>query len=190
MFFLSNSKYLISKLNELTNYEILVDDQFIEMIHNFDQNFTKKLKQNKILQFFTPCISGYIIKKSYMKKRQYRIENFFSNRDLVEEKINENDYIILRNVDSGSFAICALIYYIKLGQLCVIKRPLNYDHEIPKVFDREIKNYRKLFHPFIPIFYVIIDDKDYIIIEFINGKTLGHIKKNEIDIHGYTQHFF
>lgn len=76
--FLSNSKYLISKPNELTNNEILVDGQFIEMIHNFDQNFTKKLKQNKILQFFTPCVSGYIIKKKYMKKNQYRIENFIS----------------------------------------------------------------------------------------------------------------
>lgn len=62
----------------------------------------------------------------------------------------------------------------------MIKRPLNYDHEIPKVFDREIKNYRKLSHPFLPIFYGIIDDKDYIIIEFINGKTLGHIKKMKL----------
>ncbi|KAK8872166.1 hypothetical protein M9Y10_007928 [Tritrichomonas musculus] len=170
-----------SKLSSIKNLEIPVDSIFIDEIQSFEKCFTELHEKCLISQLIAPCICGYLIKKSYLSKRMYRIEQFIYNRDLTEEEITKKDYIELRSICNGSCSICSLVYHFKRGELLVIKKNNSW-----KLADRELSNYREFSHPFMPAFYGISDDN--IIIEFINGKTLKNIKKNEFIIPKYIQH--
>lgn len=61
-----------------------------------------------------------------------------------------------------------------------MKKPFGFDIETRKLVERENANYSKLKHPLFPKFYGIVENKDYIIIEFINGKTLEDIRKLDL----------
>ena len=173
--FLSNAKFFFDKPNEIKNPEIPIDDLFLDEIQSFCEYF-KINTNNIILNFISPCISSYLIKKSYILKSKYRIEQFINERDLTEEIIRENDYIELRIVGSGSSFTCFLIYLIKQGRLCVIKKP-HQRGDILKLIEREKNNYRMISHPFLSRFYGITEDEKFIVVEFINGETLNKIKK-------------
>lgn len=64
---------------------------------------------------------------------------------------------------------------MKDEQLYVIKKPYGSDEDIKKKPHREIYNYQRIKHPFIPKYYGATN-KGYPVIEFINGKTLVQIK--------------
>lgn len=176
--FLSNSKSIFDEPNEIKNREILVDSIFLEEIESLHQSF--KIIRNSIFEIISPCISGYLIKKSYLVKSKYRIEKFIEENNLSEEKIKENEYVELRIIGFGSSFICSLIYHIKQGQLYAIKKPYKQD-EAPKLIEREKNNYCNISHPFLCKFYGVTENENFIVIEFIKGETLNNIKKMKLE---------
>lgn len=58
-----------------------------------------------------------------------------------------------------------------------IKKPYQIHSENRKLLDREAENYLKVWHPFLPKYYGKVLNKDYIVIDFINGQTLDSIEK-------------
>lgn len=134
----------------------------------------------------TPCISAYLIKKSYLERKKYRIEEFIHDaenkiinnfkEDSQIEEMSEDDYVELRTVGTGSISQCILVYHITRGELYAVKKPYGTDSEIPKLTDREIDNYMSLRHTFLPKFYGRVKNTNYIVIEYINGQTLENYK--------------
>ena len=185
--FLSNSKTLIENAITIKQGEIFPSKIFLKEIENFKAGLQIDKGEDSIKNIWAmliQCISGYLIQKSYLKNRINRIQNFINNYDsdkeIITETINENDYIELRTVGYGSLFICNLIYHIKRGDLYVIKKPNINDEELPKLIKREGLNYSKIKHPFIPKFYGRTKNKDEIVIDFINGKTLSHINEMQL----------
>lgn len=88
---------------------------------------------------------------------------------------SEKEYIELINVGSGNLFTCRLIYHIKQRKLFVKKIPNNFDDEIPKLYEREVSNYKKIHHLLIPKYYEYC-----IFIEFINGQTLLNIQRMKL----------
>ena len=69
-----------------------------------------------------------------------------------------------------------LIYHFEKEELFVLKQPLINDKENPNLLDREFDNYSKINHPYLPQFYGKTRENNYLVIEYINGKSLFHIK--------------
>ena len=181
--FLSNTNTIIQEKYEIKNKEIKPDSDFLDEIRNLSLELLKTTQKiSKFWQFFVRCLSGYLIKKSYLRHNKNRIENFISNleQEKIMEEINENDYVELRNVGFGSTFLCKLIFLIKSEELCVIKKPNIIDPENTKLIQREINNYINFKHPFLPDFYGKVKDNDFFIIEFINGQTLKNIDMIEL----------
>ena len=180
--FLSNTKAIIEKKIKFENPEIQIDSNFMSEIESLNNCF-HIYKTNKTINLFwsqiIPCISGYLIKKSYMKTKKNRIEQFIidSEMNLTPEIIDENEYVELRCIGIGSLFSCKLIYHIKREELYVIKANHEIDDDISKLAEREENNYLKIMHPFVPKYYGRVKGKDEIVIEFINGKTLENIKQ-------------
>ena len=128
-------------------------------------------------------LSCFLIKKSYLMRNKYRINQFIKDigSKPTLDAINEDEFVELREVGKGTFSSCALHYHITSGKLCVIKKQFKIHIEADELLQRETDNYSKLSHPFLPIFYGIVKNKNYNIIEFINGKTLKDIEKNELN---------
>ena len=63
----------------------------------------------------------------------------------------------------------------------VIKKPHAFESETPKLVEIENSNYRKISHPFLSTLYGTDKDKNYIVIEFINGRTLRSIRKMDLN---------
>lgn len=85
------------------------------------------------------------------------------------KEFDTNDYIILRNIDYGSSFAVDLIYHFEKEELFALKRPNTNDCGIKKLVEREIGNYTKLNHPFIPKYYGKVKNNNSFIFEFING---------------------
>ncbi|KAK8876323.1 hypothetical protein M9Y10_006521 [Tritrichomonas musculus] len=178
--FLTNKDDFFTK--NIKNPEIEISAVFKKEIEILSQSFnlfkgTKKMKQ--IWPFIVPCITGYLIKKSYSQLNKNRVLNFIEKVEKPLEKnvIKAEDYVELRNIGIGSLFSCKLIYHIKHGKLYVIKRPHFFDEELPKLIKREKDNYLQFKHPFLPKFYGTVENEEGIVIEFINGRTLNHIKQ-------------
>ncbi|KAK8837500.1 hypothetical protein M9Y10_036497 [Tritrichomonas musculus] len=187
--FLSNTRHVINEniKKKIVNQEMEINETFKQEISNFQKEFryaSKKKILKKICKYISQCISAYLIKKSYLQHNQYRIEeiiDYIENYSISE--INSNDYLELRIIGKGSLFTSLLVYHITRGELYVIKKPNHQDIEIPKLIYRETTNYKKMNHPFVPRFYGIVKDSNYIVIEFIKGKTLDddYIKKMTIN---------
>ena len=164
---------------EITNNEFFKEE--IKSLNNFFHlsNLTRQMK--RIWKFIVPCISGYLIKKSYLQLNDHRISNFIENieKPLENKVIKEEDCVKLRNVGKGSSFTCVLIYHIIHEKMYVIKKPNIYNAEFRKLIEREKENYLRFSHPLLPTFYGTVENKDYIVIEFINGRTLSNINKNQ-----------
>lgn len=132
--YLSNTKEIIGKA--IYNLEININNMhFYNEINAFKKIF--KLKDSRIdhvFGFFTPCISGYLIQKGYLKNQQNRIDTLFTNQDnfTMMKEFDTNDYIILRNIDYGSSFAVDLIYHFKKEELFALKRPNTNDCGIKK----------------------------------------------------------
>ena len=57
-----------------------------------------------------------------------------------------------------------------------IKKPFYSDEEIPKLIERETKNYLKIKYFSIPKFYGTTKTNKYVVTEFINGENLMNIQ--------------
>ncbi len=161
------------------NYYAL-DDTFSKEINSFLQHFQIKNKEfESLFNFIKRSISGYLIKKSYLKSNYDRIENYkeiinFESNDLY---IEENEYIKLRIIGTGSSSYVYLIYHIEREELFAMKT--YFQDERLKLYTREKANYEHLHHPFFPRLFghTLMDQKESLIIEYINGKSLNEIKK-------------
>ena len=179
--FLSDTKPLIQTIISTKNREIEKNQDFLYEISNFNNHFKlskESMKFNHIWSIIIPCISGYLIQKSYLKDTIPRIEQFIHKIDKPStQDISDEEYIELRVLGSGSTFTCSLNYLISEGKLFVIKRANGCSlNEKEKLIKRELLNYSMISHPFIPEFYGRIKDKEGHRIEYINGPTLKNIK--------------
>ena len=181
---LSDKKDIFDMINSKGNEtkikykEINNDENFKEEMNKINSNFFNKKHEtfpyNDILPIIKSSISGYLLKKSYYPYDRMSSFNNEANNAIKPKEIKEEDIIELRFIGTGNSHVY-LYYYIEYEKLVVIKKYNSIDPEIEKLLNREIRNYKEIRHPFIPKFYGTIkyDNKDYPVIEFINGKTLS-----------------
>lgn len=67
--------------------------------------------------------------------------------------LDDNEYIKLRPISSGSSSIIYLIYHIEKGELFVIKMQYGNEDDKSELFIRELNNCKTLNHPLLPTFY-------------------------------------
>ena len=87
----------------------------------------------------------------------------------------------MRNLGSGSCSQVDLIYHLEKRELMAMKCYFINDEEQTKLFDREKKSYSEIIHRFLPKFYGASEKEKYLVMEFINGLTLGHIDKIQLN---------
>ena len=183
--FLSDTKTLIETMigKEISNPD--TNDNFNYTIKWFQRSLNIYNVPKIMIDMWSSVsssISHYLIKKSYLMRDKYRISEFIK---YIESKstlnvINEDEFIELNEVGEGSSFFCTLYHHITSGKLYVIKKPYGVNNEADKLIQRETYNYSNIRHPFLPHFYGTFQNKNYIIIEFINGKTLQNIEENEL----------
>ncbi|KAK8836224.1 hypothetical protein M9Y10_039856 [Tritrichomonas musculus] len=166
--------------------EIPINSIFLEEIESLNEGlwiYTTEKSMNYIWSLLIPSISAYLIKKSYLKQNKYRIERYILDSEkyietgiMQEEILSEEEYVEMRRVGIGGSFSPLLIYHIKKGELYVIKKPYG-NAEQDKLVRRENKNYMKIRHPFLPKYIGRVKDKNYNVIEFIEGTTLENIEK-------------
>ena len=146
-YFIKNLSFHISESN---NDESLLNLE--EEIFNFKRNLDLcDIYDQSIINFWNlirHCISGFLIKKSYFNCTSQRIKTFFMNVDKTEEKekeFNEDEFIVLRSIPTLN-SLINICYHIEKQQIYCIKISKSSS-------EREIKNYKKLYHPFISQFY-------------------------------------
>ena len=173
--FLSDSKKSFDDAIQTPYEEIIYDSQFEEEVTNFIRTISIR-QRNNLFKHFLSCIAGYLIKKSYFKKREDRLHNFLINNNEEQPRYDylKNEFILLRVINSTGTALTQLFYYIEKEELVVFKTPNQRDD---KLIEREIDNYRNMNHPFVPRFYGTIQERSNksLIIEFINGQPLSQI---------------
>lgn len=175
----------INDLNMKSNWNIIENNQFPE---EETMKLSKKLiLQNacskefkKLWECIKPCISGYLIRESYEKTKRNRIENFVMKKNSKVMTIKEDDIIELKRIASGSSAYTMLAYHIEKEELLVIKKQFNLSDEMKYLISREVNNYSKIHHPFIPRFIGTIESNYSIVMEYINGNTLEYIDKRQL----------
>ena len=187
--FLNDTKSIFEGKITHVHREIAIDCLFLEEIESLKEGlwiYTTDKSMSYIWSFLIPSISAYLIKKSYLQRNKNRIEEYileseeYMNSEIIQEQIiREEEYVELRRVGVGGSFRPFLIYHIKKGELYVIKKPYG-SAEQEKLISRESENYRKLRHPFLPRYYGRVKDKNYNVIEFIEGSTLESIKKIEL----------
>lgn len=186
--------YFLTEINDL-NIDITYqtkknqDFQINEEIESFNyyilhhSSCTKEIA--KMWKMIIPCISGYLIIQSYEKSKINCIKNI--NEDISEsmktEIIDEDEFIKLKTLGTVSIFIVELIFHIKKNELLALKRPISNDEENTKLIQREIENHSKIYHPLLPKFIGTNENKEYIIIEFINGITLDKINVIQLSIY-------
>ncbi|KAK8892772.1 hypothetical protein M9Y10_030014 [Tritrichomonas musculus] len=191
--FLSNTKILIDKMIEFKNREInsipikIMYNNFINNISWLKINMSNYdvSKINDMWSSVSSSISHYLIKKSYLMGNKYRISQFINDIESTStlNDLNQDEFIELSEVGKGGSFLCTLYYHITSGKLCVIKKLHGNNNEADKLIQREADNYSNIRHPFLPNFYGTVKNKNgkYIVIEFINGKTLYDIEENELN---------
>ena len=136
----------------------------------------------RIWNIIADNISMYLLQKCYYDINSDRIDNFLSkeNSSFVEEIFNEEDFIKLRYLGIGSSFISELVYHIEKEKLFVIKK-ITFNDEGDKLPNRELNNYRKIKHPFIPKYYGITSKNKFLVIEYIFGETLSNFDLTKIN---------
>ena len=196
------------------------DDIFTTEIDNFNKELflshSNDLELQKIWQFIKPCISGYLIKESYEKTKIDRLNNIINfekgkeklleatsilskNTTIPSTKesfneipiiIKEEEIIELRDIGPGFNFKTVLIYHIEREELYAEKKQQGISPEIEKLKEREIELYSKVQHPLIPKLIGIGPNKEYLIIEFINGRTLLEINEVQLNFNEKITIFF
>ena len=182
--FLPNTKEIFDSEIEIQYKEIQYHLNYDEEVNNLNEYFLYRGNKNNL--FWKICrksLCYYFIHQGHFKRNQNRTEKYFQQTNFNEKRvIEEEEYLILKRLGIGSESQANLIYHIEREELMVLKTPINassIDNE--KLYKREIRNYFELKHPFLPEFYGVVKDKNYIVIEYISGNTLFHIKNLEIN---------
>lgn len=173
--------HFIGNKNNFPNLKIKIHqiicnlDKYIREIYHYIRNIVYSKQSTNIWKQIRYYISSYLLYDSYLKTNYNRFDETIPP-PIIE--INENDYIYLDKISSGSSFSANLIYHIIEKKLFVIKDPWENDE---KLFNREYENYkflRKFNYPMIP---KLIGTTKYrgtlcIVIEYINGQTLSSMK--------------
>ena len=183
--FLSHPDPIYIEKTEIKNDQIDTsnDTDFKNEIYQFNKIFTFDhiIDQSfqKIWRVVQSCISGYLIMQSYEISVKNRLKNLENKQDSTSiQPISQNEYVEIRNIGSSSLSSVSLIYHIEKEELFALKKFFK-STENEKLFKRECHNYSYLNFPFIPKFIGETNEKDGIIIEFINGKILSRAKNLE-----------
>lgn len=129
--FLPDTKEIIHQKMNIQNHEIIADPIFKEEIKNLSTELIL-CKSSKIIKdilfCIAPCISGYLIKKSYLKTTKYRIKQFINENDkeTTIEIFNKMDFVELPDIGIGSSFFSILIYHIKNEELYMFKKQFEY----------------------------------------------------------------
>lgn len=180
-FLSSTQKVFEQNEYEDIKYSIIEDDQDIqEEINAFNKNISlinilngKQIK-SEIWRKVCPYISTYFIKQSYLKLNKDRISSFLTNQcqQKTQKILSEDEYFVLKeDIDKGTVFSISIVYWIENEELLALKKPYSND-DVSRLFTREVENYKRLNHPFIPKFYGSIQNKKILFIELIKGKTL------------------
>lgn len=172
--FVQSDKLKIKQQNKTINYQI----------YSFNKNFQfrqiMRAPMNQIWKVIQHCIAAYMIIESYEKLSKNRLDKFTNfyqnvNTQTTKETWTEDDYIELGNIGASTLSFIFWAYHIEKEELYAIKKPNTLDEDIPKLFEREQKNYSNLNYPLLPTYYgtVKISSIDYLIIEYIQGVTLA-----------------
>ena len=70
------------------------------------------------------------------------------------------------------------------SELCVKKIPTPNTQKPSKYINQESENYSRCHSPFLPKFYGNIKDKNYVVIEYINGQTLRNFQSLNLSFDG------
>lgn len=186
--FLKNEKNTFDKHIKIDYQYSLCDNIFDEEIDSFNSKlmiYKPKLSYNikEFLSFISSCISGYLIKQSYSKLNKNRFNDIHwrIKKSPTLEIWDKKKYIEIRTLGIGSLFIVILIYHIEKEEFFALKKPNAKSEEFTKLIERELHNYSKIYHPFLPKFYGKVSESNYEIIEFINGQNLSLIKSIDID---------
>ncbi|KAK8894562.1 hypothetical protein M9Y10_022997 [Tritrichomonas musculus] len=180
---LTNKDDCFSK--SIKNPEIIINEFIKDEIDALSESFylSNVTKTMRIIwQYIVPCISTYLLKKSYSESSNYRISNYLLNieKPIETNVIKKDQYADLGNIGNGSSFTCKLIYHILHGKLYVIKNPFGVSSESPKLIKREKENYLRFRHPLLPAFIGTVEETDCIVIEYIYGQTLDNIKQMQL----------
>ena len=185
-YFSENIKNLI-QINIYRNlpyfYRISKDNQ---MYNKFKCNFVMKKPKDNINQTFwkiiSPCITSYLIKSALINSfcNRYNIAQRLYNYKTPNIHLEENEYIKISFLQNGSSGSTFLIYLLEHKSLCVLK--VLHPNINPELLKREINNYSKINHPFIPRYFGTANysGEEAIIIEYIHGKTLDNYPINKL----------
>ena len=96
------------------------------------------------------------------------------------KKYGNNNFIELRDICNTNTSKVSLVYNIETEELMIIKKIRN-NTENCILFYREFDNYIDLGHPLFPLLYGINEKEQYLVIEYVNGRTLLSIKELHLD---------
>ena len=157
------------------DYNSIFEDEIKSFNNQMILTFSLNKQLGRVWKIVKSCITGYLIKQSYFQTKKNRYKFFPRIKRPTFEIIPNESIIILRTINEGSVFLIDLIYHIEKERLLAIKKPKFKDIEIPKLIERETDNYRQIHHPLIPKFIGKLENKDYIVIEYINGQNLLNI---------------
>ena len=151
------SKDIFNQQIEIRNYQIKYNDIFMEEINGFGESFEVCQKAGRHIIHITKnifsCLTGYLIKESYLKlsKKQLEINSLNTSNDSCDNKIpvkkSLNDFVILRKIYTGSFSYIDLVYEIESGEMFALKTFKENDKILN---EREYKNYLQINYPLLP----------------------------------------
>ncbi|KAK8872100.1 hypothetical protein M9Y10_007859 [Tritrichomonas musculus] len=125
-------------------------------------------------------ISTFLVEESYLTPAKNRIQNFTQKQTKNQATTakqnnlfdNPNEYLILNDLGIGYASKVILFYHLKKEKFYAMKQLLPTEEGTKKLLTREFSNYCKISHPFLPKFYYVNEEKNFLIIEFIKGQTL------------------
>ncbi len=117
-------------------------------------------------------------KEKVIQKSESKMEE-----DMIGKTL-QNRYQVIEKISTGGFSMIYKVKDLNLGKYLVLKEMKNIKENKDKVkefFKREASILRDLKHENIPtvIDYFIIEDKPYLVMEYIEGKTLMEILKEK-----------
>ena len=172
IYFLENTKDILNQHIIIQNPQIECDDYLKKLINEFNKNAL-----NQIDISIRSCITGFLILQGFAKLNKNQTFSYILRNETYEpKKFDENDYIELDLIGTGSSNIVRLIFLIETQDLCVIKKLNPYSRY--ELHERELNNYKKLFQiPWIPKLYGTDYKNECLIIQYIKGNTLDIIEE-------------
>lgn len=127
------------------------------------------------------CMLMYLLKKSYHKTFNNRVDGFSNDFPAKHSKLDEEKCVELQFIDSSATSAVHLFYSIENELLFIGKKVID-AFEDSRLQEREIKNLSGIHHPFLPQFYGVFESSGSktISIEYINGVTLNSFIRPEL----------